>query len=194
MMPVADERIANLELDSRLNAQRFRTIETGLESVLDHVARVSEKLDSVTRLQEADIRHNENILRALTEVAELRKEAKDAVGAYYVRWEHWRREQDTRWERLDSDRTAVKEVTQGHIHRIDRKVAWFMGLLTAAQLALIGAGSVYLRSMNAIEADNARQWQFLFTAAEDRRKLGDHIAKNEQWINDHDGAKNETAR
>ena len=117
-----DQRVRKMETDFPLLAHRLDAIDGKLVEVNEHVTRIFERLDSVTRLQEADSRHQDNIQRALAEIAELRKDSREETSVQRIRWERAAKDSDERWTRYVSERADIRARLEGDIHSIERRL------------------------------------------------------------------------
>lgn len=151
------DRVAALEADYRLVAHRLDAIDGRLETLSGQLGHVSERLDAITRLQEADVRHNENIQRALAEIAELRKDSREEAAIQRVRWDSASRDSDERWARYITERSDIRSRLDSDIHGIERRLSWFAGVLAVAQIVLGIVAWVYTSDLSRIGAENTKQ-------------------------------------
>lgn len=174
-MTTDSERLALVEADGRLIAHRLDTIDDRLSGMSDQIAHVSERLDTITRLQEADVRHNENIQRALVEIAELRKDSREESAVQRIRWDRASKDSDERWTRYVSERSDIRARLEGDIHSIERRLSWFAGVLAVVQVVLGIVAWVYTADLSRLVAANDKQ---------DARmeNIASHVADNTQRL------------
>ena len=159
MTAPTEDRVAALEGAAGITGHRLDSIDSRLGELRDSMRSLGGKLDTITRLQEADVRHAEAIAKALEEIAMLRRESKEDAQVSQTRWDAQSQLVNDRWRAHDAHHQQARKQIDDDLHRVDKKLAWLFGVLAAIQIAASVVGMFYIRTLDAMQAVDKALWQ-----------------------------------
>lgn len=169
-----------------LTAHRLDAMETAIvdlrAEVREGMHRINERLEPVTRLQEADVRLGENLERALGELVEMRRDSRAEAQVQQTRWEHVAKATDERWRAHETFHSDARAQIDDNVHRIDTKLSWFAGVLCALQIAASVVAYFYIRTVDAMEQQITAEHAVDAQAATDRHQIDARLSRVETWL------------